>query len=65
MPKVLIGLPKVLHTYEGKSIISLGVLYRFLTVRDVPGDYLQISYTAIWDESCTCLEAIMKSIAWI
>jgi len=64
-PKLFLVSPKVLYTYDGKSLNSLGVSYRFHTVRDVPSDYIQISYPMIWEPCCTCVKVIIGGIVWI
>ena len=65
MPIMFLVSPKVLYTYDGKSLNSLGVSYRFHTVRDVPSDYIQISYPMIWEPCCTCVKVIIGGIVWI
>lgn len=65
-PRMFIVSPRILHMYGGQGTInSLGISHAFHTVSDNPGDRVQISYTGSWDASCTCLMAIIKSIAWI
>ena len=65
-PRMFIVSPRVLHMYGGQGTInSLGISHAFHTVSDGPGDQIEISYTGSWDASCTCLMAIIKSIAWI
>jgi len=65
-PRMFIVSPRVLHMYGGQGTInSLGISHAFHTVSDGSGDRVQISYTGSWDASCTCLMAIIKSIAWI
>ena len=64
-PKMFIVSPRVLYTADGKSLMSLGVSHSFHTVSDVPGDYIQISYTDYCDASCTCGAVIIKGIFWI
>lgn len=64
-PRLFLVSPRVLYTYEGRSIDSFSVSRRFHTEGNGPGGCIQISYTSEWDASCTCAAALIKGIVWI
>ena len=64
-PKLFLVSPKVLYTFDGRSINSLNISHCFHTESNGPGGCIQISYPMIWKPCCTCVKAIIGGIVWI
>ena len=67
MPSLYVVSPRILTTYDGISINSLGASHAFHTCSNGPGGVIQICHfnTQTWDASKTCVGVFFKGILWL